>query len=235
MNEGFIEALVGFLEVDIFADNGNACLVERLFQGMDQFFPGFQDGRASPHIEQLQDLLIQTFLVVEQRHLVDAFHIVGRDHGIPLDIAEMSNLGFDVGRQRMFRAAEQNIRLNTDASKFFDAVLGGFGLELARGFHIRHQGDVNVDRMVSADIVSELANSLQEGQAFDIADRPADLHDDDIHIVGHAADAGFDLVGDMRDHLNGATEIIAAAFFGNDRIVYAAGGVVVLAGPSRHE
>ena len=149
---------------------------------MDQFFPGFEDRRAGPHIEQMQDFVIQTFLVVKQRHFIDTLHVDGRNHSIRFDIAEMSDLAFDVRSERVCRAAQQDIRLNTDATKFFDTVLGGFGLEFTRGFHIGHESEVNVSHMLSADIAPELPDGLQEGQALDIANRPADFHDDDIYI-----------------------------------------------------
>ena len=46
---------------------------------------------------------------------------------------------------------------------------------------------------------------------------------------GDFAERGFDFVGDVRDHLNRLAEIIAAALFGDDRFVEAAGGPVVIA------
>ena len=48
--------------------------------------------------------------------------------------------------------------------------------------------------------------------------------------VGHPANTGFDLVGDVRDHLDRAAEVIPTAFLGDDRKVNAARGVVVLLG-----
>jgi len=57
---------------------------------------------------------------------------------------------------------------------------------------------------------------------FDVADRPADLSDDDVRAMpagvrlGHRPDAAFDLVGDMRDHLDGVAEVFATSLFGDD-------------------
>ena len=222
VSQGFVEAFVRFLEIDVLADNGDARVMERLLEGVDQLFPGFEDGRAGPHIEQVQDFVVQTLPVVEQRYLIDAVNIDGRDDTVRVDITEMSDLAFDVGRERMGGATQEDIRLNTNAPELLDTVLGGFGLELTRGFHIRHQRKVYVRHMLPADIAPKLADGFQEGQALDIADRSADLDDDDIDVRSDASDAGLDFIGDVRDYLNGAAEIIPTAFLGNDRIVNAA-------------
>jgi hypothetical protein len=45
--------------------------------------------------------------------------------------------------------------------------------------------------------------------------------------LGGAMDALLDLVGDVRDHLHGAAEVLAAALLVEDRLVHLAGGDVV--------
>ena len=75
------------------------------------------------------------------------------------------------------------------------------------------------------DVLAHLADGLEERQRFDVADGPADLDDDDVRIAvaGHATDALLDLVGDVRDDLDGAAEVVAAALLGDDRLVDAPG------------
>ena len=46
------------------------------------------------------------------------------------------------------------------------------------------QRDMDVEDIVAADVLAHLANGLQERQRFDIADRAADLDDDDIGAGG---------------------------------------------------
>ena len=53
--------------------------------------------------------------------------------------------------------------------------------------------------------------------------------------LGHRADAPLDLVGDVRDHLHGVAEVLAAALLGDDRRVHLPGGDVRRAGRSRVE
>ena len=50
-----------------------------------------------------------------------------------------------------------------------------------------------------------------------------------VHAVGNFAEGGFDFVGDVRNHLHGLAEVIAAALFGDDGFVDAAGGPVMVA------
>ena len=84
--------------------------------------------------------------------------------------------------------------------------------------------------MVARQVVAELADRLEERQALDVADRAADLAEDEIVALVALADEFLDRVGDVRDHLDGGAEIVAAPLLGEDFLVDAAGGDVVLAG-----
>ena len=67
------------------------------------------------------------------------------------------------------------------------------------------------DRLAAADLVAELADRLDERQAFDVADRAADLAQDEVAVPSMSArDELLDRVGDVRDHLDGRAEIVAA-------------------------
>ena len=81
--------------------------------------------------------------------------------------------------------------------------------------------------MVARQFVAELADRFEERQAFDVADRAADLHQHEIDVVVALADEILDGVGDVRDHLDGGAEIVAAPLLGEDVLVDAAGGDVV--------
>ena len=78
------------------------------------------------------------------------------------------------------------------------------------------------------DVDRELADRLQERQRLDVAHRAADLGDHDVDVLrlGDQLDAVLDLVGDVRDDLDGAAEVVAAALLADDRVVDRAGGDV---------
>jgi hypothetical protein len=61
---------------------------------------------------------------------------------------------------------------------------------------------------------SVLAQRFEEKQALHVADGAADLGDQHVHVRvvgGDLLDAGFDLIGDVRDELHGLAEVFAAA------------------------
>ena len=66
-------------------------------------------------------------------------------------------------------------------------MLGRLGLQLAGRGDVGHQRDVDEHRLVAAQLVAQLADRLDERQAFDIADRAADLAQDEIEVVGLGA------------------------------------------------
>src|SRR5690606_2269376 len=68
-----------------------------------------------------------------------------------------------------------------------------------------------------------LADRLQEGQRFDVADRAADFHQGHVVARRGGIDRALDLVGDVRDHLHGATEVVAAPLLADHFLVHLAG------------
>ena len=128
-------------------------------------------------------------------------------------------------------AGDDDVRLDTDLAQLGDRVLRRLGLELSDDADHRHQGDVDVEHVVAADVLAELADGLEEREALDVADRAADLGDEHVDLgeLGQAVHAALDLVGDVRDDLHGAAEVVAAALLGDDAVVDAAGGDVGVA------
>ena len=131
-------------------------------------------------------------------------------------------------RQAALGAADDHVRLDADAAQLVDRVLRRLGLELSRVADVRHQREVDEHAAAAPDVDGELADRLQERQRLDVADRAADLRDHhvDVLALGDQLDAVLDLVGDVRDDLDGAAEVVAAALLADDRVVDRAGGDV---------
>src|SRR3984957_1461709 len=112
-------------------------------------------------------------------------------------------------------------------------MLSRLGLQLARVPDVRHQRQVDEHAAAAADVDRELADRLEERKRLDVADRAADLGDDEVDLarVGHQLDPLLDLVGDVRDHLDGRAEVVAPALAADDGVVDPAGGDV--RGPAR--
>ncbi len=94
----------------------------------------------------------------------------------------------------------------------------------------RQQRQMNVDGVVARQIVLDLADRLEERQALDVADGAADLAQHEVEIVVAVEDEILDRVGDVRDHLDGGAEIVAAPLLGENVLIDAPGGDVVRLG-----
>ena len=118
------------------------------------------------------------------------------------------------------RAADDDVRVDTDAAQLVDRVLRRLRLQLAGRLDERHERHVQVEDVLLADLAPELADRLEERQRLDVADGAADLGDDDVGGLGGgaAADARLDLVRDVRDHLHGGAEEVALALLAQHRL-----------------
>ncbi len=81
--------------------------------------------------------------------------------------------------------------------------------------------------LAGIELLAELADRLEERQALDVAHRAADFAQHEIGVAMIGEDEFLDRVGDVRDHLHGGAEIIAAPLLGDDFLIDAAGGDVV--------
>ena len=86
---------------------------------------------------------------------------------------------------------------------------------------------MDVADVVPSDVPPELADGLDEGDDLDVADGAADLDDDHIDVLGaEGPDAFLDLVGHVRDDLDGLAQVVTPALLGDHRRVDPAGGGV---------
>ena len=86
--------------------------------------------------------------------------------------------------------------------------------------------------MPARKLVAELADGLEKGQALDVADRAADLDQHEIHALVAGEDELLDGVGDVRHHLHGAAQIVAAPL-GREHVLIDAPGCDVVVAPGR--
>ena len=160
-----------------------------------------------------------------ERDLVDRVGGRGRDDGLDVDVGEEGDLLADLVGDRVVRAQDDDVGLDADPAQLLDRVLGRLRLELAGRGQRRQQRDVDVQDVRPPDVLAHLADRLEERQALDVADGAADLDDDDVRIAvaRDPPDPLLDLVGDVRDDLDRAAEVVAAALLGDHGLVDAAG------------
>src|SRR5690348_59792 len=229
MYQRFLQRLVGILILYILADNPNRDLVLGVVNAVYQIFPGTQVALARFNVQVSQYQGIYFFAREHQGHFVNGRHILGGDHRFFFHVAEKRNFRLDVLAEESVRAAQENVRLDSHAQQLFYRVLRGLGFELAGGGDERHQRGVHEQGVLAAQFLAHLADGLDEGQRLDVAHGAANLHDSHVYILGDLLHGRLDLVGDVRNHLHGFTQIVAAALLGDDLLVDAAGGPVVIA------
>src|SRR5262249_36661386 len=83
--------------------------------------------------------------------------------------------------------------------------------------------------MMPWELVAELANGLEERQPLDVTDRAADFAQHEVEVVVAIANEVLDGVSHMRNDLDGRAEVIAAPLLGENFLIDAAGGDVVVA------
>ena len=108
-------------------------------------------------------------------------------------------------------------------------MLGGFCLDFLCGAQVRHQSKVDAHAVAFGKLPLQLAHGLNEGEAFHIANRAANLGDNYIILAGLAEQEhpALDFIRDMGHNLDGLSKVCALAFTRNYGIVNAPGGDVV--------
>ena len=228
VDESFRQALVRFFQSDILAHQRDGDLVLGMFDLLDQRIPFPEIGRTGLESKQSDNQLIQPFLPEHDRHLIDRLHILGRDDRPLLHVTKQGDLLLEVRRKIAIGATQQDVGLNTDLAQLVHGMLSGLGLQFPGRPDIRHQRQVHVQNVLAADVVGNLPDRLQKRQTFDVADRPANLDDRHVGALGHSQDGLLDLVGNVRHHLHGPAQVVAAPFLPDHRVIDPTGGVIVV-------
>ena len=169
--------------------------------------------------ERPHDVGVEALLVEHRGDVVDARHVDRVDHGLLVDVAHERDLALVRLGDGPVAAQHEGVGLDADRAQGRDGVLRRLGLLLPRRPHERHERDVDEEDVAAAELVADLARRLDERLRLDVADRAADLGDDDVGLrvlVGLQAHAALDLVGDVRDDLHGVAEVLAAALARDD-------------------
>ncbi|GIW19819.1 MAG: hypothetical protein KatS3mg065_0115 [Chloroflexota bacterium] len=161
-------------------------------------------------------------------HGVDRLGRLGGNDRLDVDVGEEGDLLPDLVGDRVVGAEDDDVGLDADPPELLDGVLGRLRLQLARRRQGRQERDVDVEDVPSPDVLPHLADRLEEGEAFDVADGAADFDDHDVGLAvgGDPDDPLLDLVRDVGDDLNRPAEVVAPPLLGDDGLVDAPGGDV---------
>ena len=230
VHQGLDQRLVGILQPGVLADDRDVDLAGRQPDRIDHPVPAIEvGGRFAREFEIAEHLRIEPLPAVDRRHLVHRVSVDGRHHAVGVHVAEQRELGPLRFGNRPVAAAQQQVRLDPDAAQFLHGMLGRLGLLLTHRLQVRHEREMQVQHPGPTHLVAELADRLEERQAFDVTDRAADLDQHEVLIVGVGADEFLDRVRHMGNDLDGTAQVIAAPLAGQHPLVDAARRHVVAA------
>src|SRR6516162_3531490 len=191
---------------------------------VDDRLPAIEVWLGSIEAEMVAYLPVEPLQMVRDRNAIDGVDIERGDDPAVAQIAEQRDLLAGGRRDRTLAATQQDVGLDAEAEKFLCRMLGRFGLQLSCGGDPRHQGQMNEKNALAPELVAELADRFEEGEALDVAHRPADLAEDKILALEIGLDELLDRVGDVGDDLYRRAEVFAAPFAGDHRRVDPPGG-----------
>src|SRR5688572_3468976 len=229
---GLVQALVRVFVACVLADDVDRELVDRVLDAVHELLPRLGARFGERQVQQFQDDPVKSLGREHERNFVNRRDVLGGDDRLFVDVAEQRDLALDVAVEEPIGAAEQDVGLDADRPQVAHAVLRRLGLQLTGGADERDQRQMDIDRVVAADVEAELADGFEEGHALDVADRAADFDQDDVDVLGRGANRVLDLVGDVRNDLDGAAEVITTPLLLDHRKVDLAGGPVAVA--ARH-
>ena len=208
------------MEVDVLADERDGDLLLRVVHLAQQVVPGGPVDVAERQVEPAYDVGVEALAVEHLGDVVDRRRIGGGDDGVLVDVAHLGDLLLDPLGDLAVGTTDDRVGLDADRAERGDGVLGRLGLQLARRADVGHQGDVEEEAVVAADVLAHLAGGLEERQRLDVADGAADLGDHHVDprrtaVAAHGEDPFLDLVGDVGDHLDGVAEVVAATLLGD--------------------
>ena len=154
----------------------------------------------------------QALVLQEQRRFIQRGGCCVLDDTLRLNVAEKSYLAADIVAYRGVRAADENVRLDADRQQLLDRVLRGLAFKLARAGYLHNERNMDKQHVLPALFDGHLTYGLKKRLAFDIADRAADLADENVDIlILHCVYALLYLVGHMGYYLHRAAEVSALA------------------------
>ena len=147
VDQGFIQTLVRVLVSNVFSHDTDGHLILRMPDALHKVKPWLDVALLVFRFKQRRICESSPSCPKNQRHFVDVIHILRSNHSIFRNATEKGDLGFNLGRKKAVRTAQQNIRLNTDLSQFLYRMLCGLGLLFAGSLYVGHQRQMHEERV----------------------------------------------------------------------------------------
>ena len=215
MSQRLAHGQIGIRKLYVFPDDRNRDRLLRQKDPFHHFFPGAHIRFPGPDTQQVAYGLVHSLFMKQERHFINASGCTVLKNAVRGYAAEQSDLAADLPRNRFFTAADDHIRLNPQSRQLLDGMLRGFGFQLSGRLKIGNQRHVNIQDIFPAHFRAQLPCGFQKRQGFNVSHRAPDFRYDYIRRVlspGYQQHAPLDFIGNMRDHLDGGPQILAASF-----------------------
>ena len=120
MGQSLDDGQIRIRQFDIFADDSDAHILLRRKQPLDHLPPFGQIRLRRADAQQTADPLVHALFVNHQRHLIDAACIEVFKNAVRRNVAEQTDFGAHIARNRLFASADDDIRLNAQARQLLD-------------------------------------------------------------------------------------------------------------------
>ena len=158
MGEGFVNRLVGVLELNVFADDPDLDRVSRVDNAINHIAPFDEVRLLCFKAEPLTDDAVEVLIVQIKRSPVDRSRdIEKRDDGFGANVAKHRDFLFDVVVDRVLRTTNDNVRGDPDLAQLRDTLLGGLRLQFLRRLDVRNEGGVHKGHVLVTDFILELS------------------------------------------------------------------------------
>ena len=152
-----------------------------------------------------------------QRHFINCRSVSNTNHAVHGDIREERNLGAFAFRNHVLGAAEQHVRIDTFFAQLLHGMLRWLRLQFTSGRNPRAKRQMDKAGVVTTHAEGHLTNGFNERQGFNVAHRTTDFNHSNVGLTvkgrsSAALDEFLNFVRDVRNHLNGLTEVFATTF-----------------------
>ena len=160
---GLRDGEVSVRQHDVLPDESDlerdACVADPVFERL----PRGEVGRGGVQAQLLDHDAAQACLLDHERNAVDGPRIGLGDHVLRLHVAEEGDLLPELLVDGLVGAGDQDVGLDADGAQLLDGVLRRLRLQLPGG-DARQEREVDVEDVVAADVVAELADGLEVGE-----------------------------------------------------------------------
>jgi hypothetical protein len=150
--ERLVNGEIRVVQLHVLPHERDLDVLPELARALDQFAPLREVGGRRVERELVAHERVEPLALEHLGHEVDVRDVRAADHRAAVDVGEERDLLANVVGQRLGRAADDDVRVDTDSAQLVHRVLRRLRLQLARRVDERDERDVEVEHVLRADL-----------------------------------------------------------------------------------